>query len=426
MSRALKTSKLERRGRAASLLNRRSRIVPIAVCVFACSCGRSEQNKPAPEVTAPSAPTVSAAPLSASPSSSAARKPAVRLAPSSAFASTYIPNDHGHADLAALAFDGDPSTSWQKFGPAGVAEWIEASFDGPVDIETLQVVTGFDRVDAKLGDLFPLNAHIKKMTVFVDRTKVATIDVPRDDRAATVPVNRRGSRVRIVFDDVWPGTKWKNDLAITEIEVRGAPSEKVARDAHALLSPFYEALFVKGATWTYKGNLASWKGEGGDRKLQPANVTFRCTVTDVKAQEAQVISWVDCPGAPPFFPVDGIYVADDKGLHHPWSAYQASRSGQQTEADAIKHRGTEPLLAIQPKTWKKTSNASDEGLDFASKKQPSGVVAAWCPRGATLMGDPSSWSFCFLDGLPPDFIDMDVSPMGADSEQTLKVRLEAK
>jgi hypothetical protein len=120
------------------------------------------------------------------------------------------------------AFDGDPATAWAEGVPGpGKGEWIEVEFDRPVEIEAIEMATGFDHVTDPGEDLFPENARFKKVRVETSEGDPYEQDVPDGQRSLRIELGgRKTTRLRIVAADVVPGKKWQ-DLSLSEATVLG-------------------------------------------------------------------------------------------------------------------------------------------------------------------------------------------------------------
>jgi hypothetical protein len=133
------------------------------------------------------------------------------------------------------AFDGNPKTAWNENAPGpGRGEWIEARFASPQKIRRIHLFTGYADV-SKYGDLFTLNAHLKRLTVSFDGRVVRTLDVTASQRELAIEdLDEKATTVRFTAVDVWEGTQWQ-DLCVSEIEIFGAPKGggKVAAAAAA-------------------------------------------------------------------------------------------------------------------------------------------------------------------------------------------------
>ena len=149
---------------------------------------------------------------------------AVRVSASS----EHVPNP-GYTFVVTNLVDGALNTSWQP-APADHAQpqWVRLDFDNDVVITAVAVANGFQVTD-RYGDEFLLNRRVARARLrFSDGTE-APIQFSADARGYTrFPVAKKITRsIELLVDSTFPGTKW-NDLAVSEIEVRGASPELAA------------------------------------------------------------------------------------------------------------------------------------------------------------------------------------------------------
>ena len=161
-----------------------------------------------------------AAPQGANAGLSRTARPSRRLTPVGYDASSELA-DRRDRYAAASAFDGDSSTAWGDGveGP-GAGEWIEADLGQRYAIDRLELSTGFDAQSERFGDLFLLNAHVRRLRVEVDGVVRADRAIGRDERRVTVSGLGSGRRIRLRFVEVWPGERW-DDLHVSEVAVFG-------------------------------------------------------------------------------------------------------------------------------------------------------------------------------------------------------------
>jgi hypothetical protein len=133
-----------------------------------------------------------------------------------ASASTFIKNAGGKPGSAEQAVDGDVKTAWQSSAPDPVGQWLEFEFAANTVIEKAKISTGYDATSDKHGDLFELNAHARTISFIVDGQVVEARTVAFNEREIDVNLQRPVKTLRLRFDAVFPGTKWKNDLSISE------------------------------------------------------------------------------------------------------------------------------------------------------------------------------------------------------------------
>ncbi len=149
-----------------------------------------------------------------------------RLQPKATQASSSIGPAYGLTFAPANATDGDLTTSWQPKKATGA--WLELGFTGPVTLTAVRVGNGFQRSDAKLGDLFELNGRLKRATVSFSSGAPVTLDFGASARGLlTFPLpGVVTNRLRLTVDEVHPGSRWP-DLAVSELEAWGpGPAEE--------------------------------------------------------------------------------------------------------------------------------------------------------------------------------------------------------
>ena len=136
-------------------------------------------------------------------------------------ASSFI-DDKAERHPPEYAFDGDPATAWSESAPGpGKGEWVQVEFERPVEIEAVEMTTGFDRVTDLGEDLFVLNPRFKRVRIETSEGDPYEQDVPEGQRKLRVELGlRRTTRLRIVAADVVPGKKWQ-DLSLSEATVLG-------------------------------------------------------------------------------------------------------------------------------------------------------------------------------------------------------------
>jgi hypothetical protein len=95
-------------------------------------------------------------------------------------------------------------------------DWIELRFAPGTHVSRLWLTTGFERIHPPTGDLVPLNAHVRRLTVVTDGGR-RSYEVGASERTLEVDVDEATTSVRLVVDEVWPGERWQ-DLSISEIQ----------------------------------------------------------------------------------------------------------------------------------------------------------------------------------------------------------------
>ena len=126
----------------------------------------------------------------------------------------------GHRYDAALAKDGDTQTAWSE-GVAGarVGESLEFSFDSPVSLSSVELVTAY----AKCRRLYRRHGRVSQVRVVTDRG--SRLSALRDERADFLAAELRTGRtdfVRLVIDGVFGGERYEGTL-ISEVRFRLEP-----------------------------------------------------------------------------------------------------------------------------------------------------------------------------------------------------------
>lgn len=112
--------------------------------------------------------------------------------------------------------DGDLNTAWGVRDVRPGEDWFEVKFAKPTpDKAAVTMTTGYFRPGVNL-DPWSANAHLKRFRVVTDKGE-STHDVREDQRRIVFRLEPT-TRIRIIVDEVYAGTKWQ-DLLISEIEV---------------------------------------------------------------------------------------------------------------------------------------------------------------------------------------------------------------
>lgn len=128
---------------------------------------------------------------------------------------------------ARRAFDGMLRTAWTVRDPVD-GDWVEGCLPRSNRIGRVWLTTGYEVPDARPGDLFVLNAHVRHATVELrEGGNVVTsrsVEVGAGERSMEVEFDDvTASCVRVVSHTVWPGQRWQ-DLCVSEISVIGSPA----------------------------------------------------------------------------------------------------------------------------------------------------------------------------------------------------------
>ena len=141
-----------------------------------------------------------------------------------ACASSELPADQWGQYWAWSAIDGSLETTWAEAGrlghepePSGpgIGEWIMLVFPDTIEVQRIGVDVGFD----ESASYFAKNNRLKRATIIFskgDFVELAFDDVRGVQMRDIPPV--RTTYVRLVIDDVYPGSKY-DDTCISEIEV---------------------------------------------------------------------------------------------------------------------------------------------------------------------------------------------------------------
>lgn len=140
------------------------------------------------------------------------------LSPDSVGASRFLAEEGGYPP--ARAFDSRYETAWAVRDPRPGEEWIEARFATAAHVAHVRFTTGFEKTHRVNGDLFPLNAHLRRIRVETDSGSFVH-EIESDEREADLTIGERTTRLRLVVLEVWPGERWQ-DLCLSEIALFGA------------------------------------------------------------------------------------------------------------------------------------------------------------------------------------------------------------
>lgn len=152
------------------------------------------------------------------------RAPAGTLAVRGVTASGAMRGRGGYRFGASEAVDGDLTTSWQPGPPKkGQSPWIELSLDGEQEVVALEVANGFQRRDGH-GDLFALNARAAEIVVSLSdgaSEKHTLSGEARGFQRVVLSSPRKTTSVRVTIGGHFAGTRWPDDVAISELRVMG-------------------------------------------------------------------------------------------------------------------------------------------------------------------------------------------------------------
>jgi hypothetical protein len=126
----------------------------------------------------------------------------------------------GYTFVASNLIDGVITTSWQPAKSDKGPYWVRLEFDHEVTITEVRIANGFQTSD-RYGDEFKLNRKVASGRLRFGNAEQPVRFDPDARGFQPFPVKRIVTRtVELRVDETHPGTKW-NDLAISEIEVRG-------------------------------------------------------------------------------------------------------------------------------------------------------------------------------------------------------------
>jgi len=129
----------------------------------------------------------------------------------------------GYKYGAGQLVDGDPTTAWRPGVPKkGVSASVELVLDGEHEVSGLEVSNGFLRKDGN-GDLFAQYARVADLLVtFVDGSSEKasfTSDARGMTKVTFAP--HRTTRVTLLVTSVHAGSKYPEDVALSEVRIIG-------------------------------------------------------------------------------------------------------------------------------------------------------------------------------------------------------------
>lgn len=139
-------------------------------------------------------------------------------------ASSALDRDGDIVYLPSRTLDGDLATAWNDGveGP-GIGEWLEYQFDVPVTLERIEMVNGYDKIDAaSRDDRWEQNARVARMRVETETAEFsAQLEDTRQFQALTGSYGDATCRVRLTVLDVYPGAAFA-DVAVSEVRFLGS------------------------------------------------------------------------------------------------------------------------------------------------------------------------------------------------------------
>jgi hypothetical protein len=117
--------------------------------------------------------------------------------------------------------DGKSNTSFQlRNSINGIGEWIELKLKNPQYISRIEITNGFQAIDSEFGDLYFLNSRLKSVNITLNNVHTFRYDLPDTKSKVSIPIGESDIQlIRITITDIYSGSKWKNDLAISEISI---------------------------------------------------------------------------------------------------------------------------------------------------------------------------------------------------------------
>ncbi|MGE5581086.1 MAG: NADase-type glycan-binding domain-containing protein [Bacillota bacterium] len=111
--------------------------------------------------------------------------------------------------------DGDPKTAWVPTGnKSGIGEWVEFSFDEPMQVNSLNLTNGY----AKSDESFTRNNRIKTVILeFGDGSK-SKVTLKDTSKPQIIPVRKKTRTIRITISEVYKGTKY-DDTCLSDVKL---------------------------------------------------------------------------------------------------------------------------------------------------------------------------------------------------------------
>ena len=140
-----------------------------------------------------------------------------------AHASSCLGNFHNIKYKAENVLDGKSSTAWVEgsSGP-GFEEYIGIILPEEQAINEISIINGYNK-RTKSGDRWLQNNRVKKFRIEIpgiDKGILMPLEDTRDWQTYSLREPVRTRYVKLIIEDVYYGTKWKNDTCISEIRIR--------------------------------------------------------------------------------------------------------------------------------------------------------------------------------------------------------------
>ena len=111
--------------------------------------------------------------------------------------------------------DGDPATTWVPAGKnSQIGEWVEFSFDDPMQVNNLVLTNGYAKSDAS----FSGNNRIKTAVLQFDDGKSSKVTLKDTPKPQIIPVRKKTRTIRITISEVYKGTKY-DDTCLSNVEL---------------------------------------------------------------------------------------------------------------------------------------------------------------------------------------------------------------
>ena len=111
--------------------------------------------------------------------------------------------------------DGDSKTAWvPASNKSGIGEWVEFSFDDPMQVNNLVLTNGYAKNDIS----FSGNNRIKTAILQFDDGKSSTVTLKDTPKSQIIPVRKKTRTIRITISEVYKGTKY-DDTCLSDVDL---------------------------------------------------------------------------------------------------------------------------------------------------------------------------------------------------------------
>ncbi len=131
-----------------------------------------------------------------------------------------------------VVLDGDPATAWNDGvdGALGIGEQLTFRFDAPVDLVSLEVVNGYDRIDPDSGeDRWAQNGRVDELGIATDAGSATVRLADTREPQAVEPPAGTTCVVALTVESVHDGDQYL-DVAISEVAFDGRPADGTCAD----------------------------------------------------------------------------------------------------------------------------------------------------------------------------------------------------